>query len=102
MMEDLKTKGIAEKKAEAVKYSAFQQWCTDQKRIKTNEINAGNDKMEQLKATIQKEAANIRDLTARIEELDEDVGRWTQDKGAAATVRDRESVDFKATVADYT
>jgi hypothetical protein len=100
-MENMLEKGKAEKKAEEVKFSAFSQWCTDQTRVKTNEIAAADSKIEKLKASIEKSAATIRGLTDRIDELTEDVGRWTKDKKSAADVRDKEAVDFKATVLDY-
>jgi prefoldin subunit 5 len=70
-------------------------------RIKTNEIDAGTTKMEELNAEIEQCNVDIRSLTARIEELDEDVGRWNKDRAAATAVRDKEAVDFKATVSDY-
>merc|ERR1712048_91558 len=44
---------------------------------------------------------SIRTLTDRINELSEDVGRWTKDKASAAEVRGKESVDFHATALDY-
>jgi len=102
LMDGMLEKGIAEKKAEAVKFSAFNQWCGDQTRIKTNEIAAGDAKIEELKATIEKKASEIRQLTDRIDELDEDVGRWNKDSKSATDVREKEAVDFKATVLDYT
>jgi len=102
LMDGMLEKGIAEKKAEAVKFSAFNQWCGDQTRIKTNEIAAGDAKIEELKATIEKKASDIRQLTDRIDELDEDVGRWNKDSKSATDVREKEAVDFKATVLDYT
>ena len=38
-----------EKNDEEVRFSAFSQWCTNTKKSKTDEINAGNQKMEELK-----------------------------------------------------
>merc|ERR550514_331178 len=102
LMEELKAKGIKEKKAEEVRFSAFSQWCEDTKRTKTDEIDAGNQKIEELKAGIEKAAVLIKKLTDRILELDEDVGRWEKDKKSATTVRDAEKVDYTATVTDYT
>merc|ERR1719217_303610 len=101
MMGEMVVKAEAEKKEEAVKFSAFSQWCTDQTRIKTDEINRANMKIEELEATIAKAAAHIRALTDRINELEEDVGRWTKDSKSAADVRDKEAADFRATVQAY-
>merc|ERR1719215_871915 len=101
LMEDMKAKGIKEKKDEEVRFSAFTQWCDDQQRIKTDEINAATDKIEMLDAKIEKAAAKIKSLTERIEELDEDVGRWKKDTKSSTEVRDQERRDYKATSADY-
>jgi len=100
-MQEMVVKAEAEKKEEAVKFSAFSQWCDDQTRIKTNEINKANEKIEMLKAEIAKAAAHIRALTDRINELDEDVSRWQKDQKSATDVRDKEAADFRATVQDY-
>jgi outer membrane murein-binding lipoprotein Lpp len=54
-----------------------------------------------LNAEIEQCNVDIRALTARIEELDEDVDRWAKDQAAASAVREKEGVDFKATVSDY-
>eukprot|EP00929_Paragymnodinium_shiwhaense_P004224 TRINITY_DN1049_c0_g1_i1.p1 TRINITY_DN1049_c0_g1~~TRINITY_DN1049_c0_g1_i1.p1 ORF type:complete len:708 (-),score=249.43 TRINITY_DN1049_c0_g1_i1:88-2211(-) len=101
MMEDMKAKGIAEKEAEATKFASFSQWCGDQATNKKREISEGASKMEELAATIEEAAAEIHGLTSRIEELEEDVGRWKKDKQAASDVRQREALDFKATTLDY-
>merc|ERR1719436_1883799 len=101
LMNDMLAKGIAEKKEEEVKFSAFDQWCTDTKRTKQDEIDAGNAKIAELKATIAKHAAKIRKLTDRIEELDEDVARWQKDTQAATEVRKQENEDYVATLQDY-
>merc|ERR1740138_1982481 len=41
-------------------------------------------------------------LTARINELEEDVGRWKKDMGSASDVNAKESADYQALAADYT
>jgi uncharacterized protein YoxC len=102
LMEELKAKGTKEKNAEEVRFSAFAQWCGDTKRTKTDEIKAGETKMEELEAQIEKAAVLIQKLTERIQELDEDVARWNKDKKSASTVRDAEKADFTATNQDYT
>jgi hypothetical protein len=102
LMEEMKAKGIKEKEAEAVRFSAFSQWCENTKKSKTDEINAGNEKIESLEAKIEKARVLIEKLTDRILELEEDVSRWKKDEKSAATVRDAERADFTATVTDYT
>merc|ERR1719453_2705535 len=102
LMEELKAKGIAAKQDEEVKFSAFSQWCQNTKKAKTDEIAAGNQKIESLNAGIEKARVLINKLTDRILELEEDVGRWKKDQQSATTVRDAERADYTATVTDYT
>merc|ERR1740130_2205315 len=102
LMEEMKAKGIAAKQDEEVKFSAFNQWCQNTKKAKTDEIAAGNQKIESLNAGIEKARVLISQLTDRILELEEDVGRWQKDKVSAKTVRDAERADYTATVTDYT
>jgi len=101
LMGEMKAKAIEEKNAEEVRFSAFSQWCTNLKKSKTDEINAGNEKMESLAAAIEKAAVTIRKLTERIEELDFDVNRWKKDEESAKTVREAERADYTATNTDY-
>jgi len=102
LMEEMKAKGIAAKQDEEVKFSAFNQWCQNTKKAKTDEIAAGNQKIESLNAGIEKARVLISQLTDRILELEEDVGRWKKDQKSASTVREAERADFTATVTDYT
>jgi hypothetical protein len=101
LMNDMVAKGTKEKNEEAVKFSAFSQWCTDTKRTKSNEIAAGEQKMEELNALIDKKAVEIKKLTERILELEEDVGRWKADQKSATAVRNMEEADYTATLTDY-
>jgi prefoldin subunit 5 len=101
LMKDMFVKGEAAKKEEAVKYAAFNQWCGDQTRIRKEEISTLEETMEKLSASIEKRGVEIKKLTARIDELDEDVGRWTKDDKATVDVRTKENVDFKSTHLDY-
>merc|ERR1719386_578100 len=101
LMEEMKAKGIAAKNDEEVKFSAFSQWCTNTKKAKNGEIDAGNQRIEKLNAGIEKARVTISKLTDRIQELEEDVGRWKKDEKSATTVRDAERADFTATVTDY-
>jgi len=101
LMQDMKAKGIAEKEAEATRFSSFDQWCGDQKRTKTDEINAGTANIEKLAAGIEKDAVHIAKLTDRIEELEEDIARWAKDHKSTADVRSKEAEDYQATSADY-
>jgi len=101
LMSDMVAKGTKEKNEEAVKFSAFSQWCIDTQRTKGDEIAAGNQKIEELNALIDKKAVEIKKLTDRILELEEDVGRWKTDQKSATDVRKMEEADYTATLTDY-
>jgi len=101
LMNDMLEKGIKEKKDEEVKFSAFDRWCTDTKRIKTKEIQAGAQKIEDLDAEILKAEATIKKTTDRIDELEEDVGRWQKDIKATAEVWQKEKEDYSNTQTDF-
>jgi len=102
LMNDMVDKGVAAKQDEEVKFSAFNQWCTNTVGSKQRAIDKQTDEIDALNAEIEKCASDIRSLTDRIEELEEDVGRWKDDQKAASAVRGREKADFTATVTDYT
>jgi len=101
LMSDMVAKGTREKNDEAVRFSAFSQWCTNTQRTKSDEIAAGNQKMEELNALIDKKTVEIKKLTDRILELEEDVGRWKTDQKSATDVRKMEEADYTATLTDY-
>jgi len=101
LLNDMHAKGVAEKNAEETRFSAFTQWCGDQKRVKTQEIKGAGERMELLSAEIQKAAVAIEKYTARVQELEEDVGRWNKDTQSAGDVRAKEKSDYQATSLDY-
>merc|ERR1719321_1425378 len=101
LMKGMLQKGIAEKKDEEVKFSAYSQWCDNQDRIKKKEIAEANEKIEKLNAEIAKATADIEELTARIQELEADIERWKKDQTSATTIREKEKADFVATLQDY-
>jgi ribosomal protein S15P/S13E len=102
LMDEMAVKGRKELEAEETRFTAFWQWCGDQTRILNDEITKATDKMMALTATIERCAADIKSLTARINELEEDVGRWKKDMGSASDVNAKESADYQALAADYT
>jgi len=101
LLDEMIAKADADMKAESVRFSAFDQWCGDQTRIKNDEISTATEHIAMLAAKIEKAEGNIRRLTDRIEELQEDVGRWQKDTKSATEVRNREKTDYDATSADY-
>jgi len=101
LLNEMHVKGVAMKNEESTKFSAFTQWCADQKRSKTQEIQLAGERMDLLNAEIQKAGVQIQKYTDRVHELDEDIGRWKKDTHSATDVRSKEKTDFQATVADY-
>merc|ERR1719401_251296 len=101
MMEEMKAKGIKEKKDEEVAFSTFSQWCTDTSGTRQKAIDDGAAKIEKLDADIATATSDIEGLTKDLAELDEDLGRWDTDKKAASDVRKKERTDYEATHRDY-
>merc|ERR1719453_1256483 len=97
----MKAKGIAAKKDEEVKFSAFKQFCGDTSATKQKAIDDGAARIEKLDADIATAAADIDEATGDLAELDEDLGRWDTDKKAATDVRKKERADYEATHSDY-
>jgi len=69
--------------------------------VKNEEIQSSTDKVNMLAAGIEKAGVSIGKLSDRVQELEEDVGRWNKDTKSATSVRDREAIDYRATAADY-
>jgi len=97
----MKAKGIAEKKAEEVQFAKFTQWCKDISAEKATAIEKSASEIERLGSFIDKTEVEIDDLSERVAELQEDVGRWVQDKAAATDVRKKEKADYDATHTEY-
>jgi len=101
MMNEMKAKGVAEKKAEEVQFAKFTQWCTDTSAVKTKAIEASTKEIERLGSFIDKTEVEIEDMSERVAELEEDVSRWVVDKKAATDVRKKEKTDYDATHTEY-
>jgi uncharacterized protein YoxC len=102
LLEEMVVKNTKAANEEAVKFSAFSQWCADETANRKEAITEATEKIEFLKAVIFKMDTLIKDLTARIEELEEDVGRWKKDEKSASDVRQKEASDYELTLADHT
>merc|ERR1711924_429607 len=94
-------KGKEEKHKEEVQFAAYKQFCDDTSVEKKRAIAEANERIEVLKADIQKYAADAARLTKEIAELDEDISIWNGDIKAATNVRDIEKADYDATHKDY-
>merc|ERR1712118_108315 len=101
LMEGMLEKGKKEKHDEQVQFAAYKQFCDDTTVEKKRAIAEANERIEVLKADIQKYAADAAQLTKEIAELDEDISIWNGDIKAATNVRDIEKADYDATHKDY-
>merc|ERR1719217_1574703 len=101
LMEGMLEKGKKEKHDEQVQFAAYKQFCDDTAVEKKRAIAEANERIEVLKADIQKYTADAAQLTKEIAELDEDISIWNGDIKAATNVRDIEKADYDATHKDY-
>merc|ERR1712118_331612 len=101
LMEGMLEKGKKEKHDEQVQFAAYKQFCDDTTVEKKRAIAEANERIEVLKADIQKYAADAAQLTKEIAELDEDISIWNGDIKAATNVREIEKADYDATHRDY-
>jgi hypothetical protein len=101
LMNGMLEKGKKEKHAEQVQFAAYKQFCDDTSVEKTRAIKEANERIDVLKADIQKYTAKAAKLTKEIAELDEDISIWTGDIKAATKVREIEKADYDALHKDY-
>jgi len=101
LMEGMLEKGKKEKHDEQVQFAAYKQFCDDTSVEKNRAIEEANERIEVLKADIQKDTADAARLTKEIAELDEDISIWNGDIKAATNVREIEKTDYDATHKDY-
>merc|ERR1719262_473429 len=101
LMEGMLEKGKKEKHDEQVQFAAYKQFCDDTSVEKKRAIAEANERIDVLKADIQKYTADAARLTKEIAELDEDISIWNGDIKAATNVREIEKADYDATHKDY-
>jgi len=101
MMEGMMETGKEEKKKEVVQFAAYKQFCDTTSAQKAQAITEAAEKIELLKAEIEKYMATAEKLGKEIAALDEDISVWTGDKEATQKVRDMEKADYDALHKDY-
>merc|ERR1719203_1712983 len=101
LMEGMLEKGKREKHDEQVQFAAYKQFCDDTTVEKKRAIKEANEKIDVLKADIQKYTADVKLLTKEIAELDEDISIWSGDIKAATKVREIEKADYDSMHKDY-
>jgi len=96
MIGDLETKIIGEGEAAQKVYEEFSEWCEDTSKDLMFEIKTGKGEVADLKAAIEKEAANIQVQESKIEELAGAIATDEADLKAATEIRDKEQATFEA------
>merc|ERR1719487_1998712 len=94
MLGDLEAKIIKEGEAAQKTYDEFSEWCEDRSRNVGFEIKTGKSEIADLKATIEKETADIEALSTKIEELSGSIATDEADLKAATKIRAEEAADF--------
>ena len=102
MLQDMRSKGVAEKQDEQVRFAAYKQFCEDTSAEKKASIADAEEQIEQLEADIQKAESDAANLAVDIEALDKDMAKWTKEKETATAIRKKEKEDFAKTHKDYT
>jgi len=102
MMEEMKSKAVAEKEKEIKLFKEYMSWCKDTTTDKKHEIITATDEIERLEATIMKNDVAAKELSDKVKAIDEDIAMWSQDKDAATEVREKEHADYMETNTDYT
>jgi len=100
MISDLQAKVIAEGEEVQKTYEEFSEWCEERSKEVMFEIKTGKGQVESLKATIEKEGANIQTQTSAIEELAGEIATDEADLAAATKIRAKENADFSAQETD--
>jgi len=96
MIGDLETKIIAEGEDAHKIYAEFAEWCEDTSKDVMYEIKTGKGNVADLKATIEKEAANIAVQDSAIEDLAGQIASDEADLKAATEIRAKEASAFSA------
>jgi hypothetical protein len=101
LLENMLAKGKEEKHAEQVQFAAYKQFCDDTEAEKKRAIEEAEERIEMLKATIEKNTQDAAQLAKEIAQHDADIAAWEGDKKAATKVRELEKADYQALHTDY-
>merc|ERR1719188_1436283 len=84
-----------------VQFAAYKTFCEDTAKQKEMAIKEANDKIEVLKADIEKFTTDAEELAKEIEVHDADIAAWEGDIKATTKVRELEKADYEALHKDY-
>jgi len=96
MIGDLEQKIIKEGEDAHKVYAEFAEWCEDTSKDVMYEIKTGKGNVADLKATIEKESANIDVQDAAIEDLAGQIATDEADLKAATEIREKEESAFSS------
>eukprot|EP00408_Alexandrium_pacificum_P061368 CAMPEP_0171171912 /NCGR_PEP_ID=MMETSP0790-20130122/9455_1 /TAXON_ID=2925 /ORGANISM="Alexandrium catenella, Strain OF101" /LENGTH=686 /DNA_ID=CAMNT_0011636767 /DNA_START=54 /DNA_END=2114 /DNA_ORIENTATION=+ len=100
LLSDLQAKVIGEGEEATKTYTEFSEWCEERSKNLGFEIKTGKAEAEDLKASIDKEAATISSLEAKLDKLAADTATDEADLKAATKIRDQEAKDFSVEQAE--
>merc|ERR1719188_884893 len=84
-----------------VQFAAYKTFCESTAKQKETAIKEANDKIEVLKADIEKFTTDAEELAKGIEVHDADIAAWEGDMEATTKVRELEKADYEALHKDY-
>lgn len=96
MIGDLETKIIGEGEDAHKVYAEFSEWCEDTSKDTMYEIKTGKGNVADLKATIEKESANIAVQESSIDDLAGQIATDEADLKAATEIREKEASAFSS------
>lgn len=101
LLNKMTQKGRAEKEAEEVQFAQFKQFCTMTLAEKEKAIQEAGDLMEQLDASIDKNAQDADNLGYEITLVQKDLEKAAAEQESATKVRADERAAYKVTLKDY-
>jgi len=100
LLDSLSAKITAQGEAEAKAYKEYVEWCDDASSNLKYEIKTGASKQEELGATIQKATADIGSGDDKIEDLAASISADEKELKEATAVRAKEQADFASSEAE--
>jgi hypothetical protein len=102
MLMGMLEKGKKEKHEEQVQFASYKQFCENTEVSVKRNIKENDEKIEMLKADIQKYSTEATDLAREMQELEADAATAAGDQKASTKVRELERVEYEAVHKDYT
>eukprot|EP00928_Gymnodinium_smaydae_P023832 TRINITY_DN19505_c0_g3_i1.p1 TRINITY_DN19505_c0_g3~~TRINITY_DN19505_c0_g3_i1.p1 ORF type:complete len:735 (+),score=125.87 TRINITY_DN19505_c0_g3_i1:176-2206(+) len=102
MLQGMLSQAKEARQEERVQYAAFKQFCDTTTSLRQKAVKDGDEKIDALKAHIQKFDTEAERLGTEIARHEEEIRGWTNDTQAADNVRETERGDYKAMHQNYT